>query len=66
MVNESIVRELALSFPEVTESAHFEKPSFRVRNKIFATLDQKSMNTDLIKQKKARICGHFFVSCKII
>ncbi|MFA6945031.1 MAG: MmcQ/YjbR family DNA-binding protein [Pedobacter sp.] len=42
MVNESIIRKLALSFPESTESAHFEKISFRVRNKIFATLDLKN------------------------
>lgn len=28
----------AMSFPEVTEEPHFEKTSFRVRKKIFATL----------------------------
>lgn len=32
-------RELALSFPEATEEPHFEKVSYRVRKKIFATLD---------------------------
>ncbi|WP_247235482.1 MmcQ/YjbR family DNA-binding protein [Telluribacter sp. SYSU D00476] len=32
-------RQLALSFPEATEQPHFEKPSFRVGKKIFATLD---------------------------
>jgi hypothetical protein len=32
------VRKLALSFPEAEEHAHFEKPSFRVKKKIFATL----------------------------
>jgi hypothetical protein len=32
------VRRLALDLPEVVESAHFERPDFRVRNKIFATL----------------------------
>jgi predicted DNA-binding protein (MmcQ/YjbR family) len=32
------VRALALSFPEAEEQLHFEKPSFRVRKKIFATL----------------------------
>ena len=30
---------MALSFPEATEQPHFEKPSFRVGKKIFATLD---------------------------
>lgn len=33
------LRALALSFPEVTEEPHFEKTSFRVRKKIFATYD---------------------------
>ena len=41
MITASIFRELALSFPETTEAPHFEKTSFRVRNKIFATLDLK-------------------------
>jgi predicted DNA-binding protein (MmcQ/YjbR family) len=38
MVTIEIVRKWALSFPDVEEKMHFEKPSFRVRNKIFATL----------------------------
>lgn len=33
------LRVLALSFPEATEEAHFEKTSFRVKKKIFATYD---------------------------
>jgi hypothetical protein len=32
------VRELALSLPEAEEQDHFGRPSFRIRNKIFATL----------------------------
>lgn len=39
MVSEDIFRELALSFPETTEDAHFEKISFKVKKKIFATYD---------------------------
>lgn len=35
------VRKLALSLPETTEAPHFEKTSFRVKKKIFATYDQK-------------------------
>lgn len=35
-------RKLALSFPEATEQSHFEKTSFRVKNKIFATYDDKN------------------------
>lgn len=32
-------RLLALSFPETTEQPHFDKTSFRVMKKIFATFD---------------------------
>ncbi len=37
MVDESILRELALSFPDTVEQPHFEKTSFRAKKKIFAT-----------------------------
>jgi predicted DNA-binding protein (MmcQ/YjbR family) len=33
-------RKLALSFPETTEELHFEKVSFKVKKKIFATYDE--------------------------
>ena len=33
------VRELALAFPETQEGSHMSHPDFRVRNKIFATLN---------------------------
>jgi hypothetical protein len=36
------VREIALSFKESEELPHFERTSFRVRNKIFATLDSEN------------------------
>ena len=39
MIDIETVRELALSFDEAVEQPHFEKSSFRVRKKIFATLD---------------------------
>lgn len=39
MVSINVFRKLALSFPEATEAPHFEKTSFRVRKKIFATYD---------------------------
>lgn len=39
MVNIDTFRKLALSFPKTTEEAHFEKTSFRVKKKIFATYD---------------------------
>lgn len=31
-------RALALSLPDAVEAPHFDRPSFRVRNRIFATL----------------------------
>ena len=35
-------RKFAFQFPEVTEGPHFEKISFRVKKKIFATYDDKN------------------------
>ncbi|GGC14002.1 MmcQ/YjbR family DNA-binding protein [Dyadobacter sediminis] len=32
---------MALTFPEVTQEPHFEKISFRVKKKIFATYDEQ-------------------------
>lgn len=40
MVSIDTFKKLALSFPEVTEEPHFEKISFRVKKKIFATYDE--------------------------
>lgn len=48
MVNFSLLQTLALSFPETTEEPHFEKTSFRVKKKIFATYDAK-LNRACIK-----------------
>ncbi len=39
MIDPATFSTLALSFAGATELPHFEKKSFRVRNKIFATLD---------------------------
>jgi predicted DNA-binding protein (MmcQ/YjbR family) len=39
MISIDTFRKLALSFPEATEEPHFEKTSFRVKKKIFATYD---------------------------
>lgn len=39
MVAIDTFRKLALSFENATEQPHFEKISFRIKNKIFATLD---------------------------
>ena len=45
-------RSWALSFPETIEEPHFEKTSFRVRKKIFATYDDKN-NSAALKLKEA-------------
>ncbi|SER16746.1 MmcQ/YjbR family DNA-binding protein [Pedobacter rhizosphaerae] len=39
----STFKNLALAFEEVTEQPHFEKTSFRVKKKIIATLDEKTL-----------------------
>ncbi len=41
MVDIETFRKMALSLPEATEQPHFDKTSFRVNKKIFATLDIK-------------------------
>lgn len=42
MVSLETFRTLALAFSETTEEPHFEKISFRIKKKIFATIDQKN------------------------
>ena len=42
-------RELALSFPEVTESAHMRHPDFRVGGRIFATLEYPNKDSAMVK-----------------
>jgi len=42
MVTIDTLRKAVLSFPEVTEELHFEKTSFKVKKKIFATYDDKN------------------------
>ncbi|MBB2146960.1 MmcQ/YjbR family DNA-binding protein [Pedobacter sp. LMG 31464] len=41
MVTLETMRKIALSFPETSEQPHFDKTSFRVGKKIFATYDAK-------------------------
>lgn len=48
MVSIDTLRKLALSFPDSVEQPHFEKTSFRVNKKIFATLDT-SNNQAVVK-----------------
>jgi hypothetical protein len=48
MVDIETFCQLVFSLPEVTEAPHFEKISFRINKKIFATLDVKN-NTAAVK-----------------
>jgi predicted DNA-binding protein (MmcQ/YjbR family) len=41
MISIKTFRQIALSFEGATEEPHFEKTSFRVKKKIFATLSEK-------------------------
>src|SRR6478735_8305768 len=40
-------RQIALSFAETEEQPHFERASFRVKKKIFATLDETNKKATL-------------------
>ena len=40
MVSIATFKKIATAFPEVVEQPHFEKHSYRVGKKIFATLDE--------------------------
>lgn len=42
MINIDVLRQFAMSFPDTTEEPHFDKISFRVKKKIFATFDEKN------------------------
>lgn len=42
MISIDTFRTLALAFPEATEEPHFEEISFRIKKKIFATIDEKN------------------------
>lgn len=42
MITLAEIRKFALSFEETEELPHFEKTSFRVKKKIFATVDEKN------------------------
>jgi predicted DNA-binding protein (MmcQ/YjbR family) len=48
MVTQETYRKLALALPGVTEAPHFDKLSFRWKNKIFATLWEKE-NRAMVK-----------------
>ena len=41
MVTTEVFRQMALSFPGTIELPHFDRASFRVNKRIYATLDEK-------------------------
>lgn len=41
MIAYSALKEMALSLPDASEEPHFERQSFRIKKKIFATYDEK-------------------------
>jgi predicted DNA-binding protein (MmcQ/YjbR family) len=41
LINNEEFRKIACAFPDVEELPHFEKTSFRIKKKIFATLNEK-------------------------
>jgi predicted DNA-binding protein (MmcQ/YjbR family) len=47
MTTTQTLRKLALAFDEAEELPHFEKASFRVKKKIFATLNEKQQRATL-------------------
>ncbi len=48
MLTQQDFRQLALSLPNVVEEPHFEKTSFRVNKKIFATMDEENQRVCLM------------------
>jgi len=59
MINIDTFRKLALAFDHVVEQPHFEKTSFRVKKKIFATLDiekRLAVGSEVIRSRSISIC----------
>lgn len=50
-MTQSAIRALALSLPEAQEHPHFDRPSFRVRGKIFVTLPPVTDGRELVVLK---------------
>ncbi len=47
MVSIEVFKSICQSFPKVEEMPHFHKTSFRIKKKIFATLDEKTQKATL-------------------
>jgi hypothetical protein len=55
MTTSAQVRELALSLPEVTCAAHFDREAFKVGGKIFATLGEDAINLRLSPEQQSEL-----------
>jgi predicted DNA-binding protein (MmcQ/YjbR family) len=60
MITTETFRQMALSFEGAVEMPHFGKPSFRVNQKIFATLDEKMAKAviKLTAVEQSVFCGY--------
>ncbi|TWR27108.1 MmcQ/YjbR family DNA-binding protein [Mucilaginibacter achroorhodeus] len=58
MDNSKMLREIACSLPEVTEEPHFDKISFRINKKIFATVvaEQNRATVKLTPEEQDIFC----------
>jgi hypothetical protein len=61
MVDVETAREICLALPESEEYDHFDKPAYRVKKKIFATLwlDDKRAVVKLSKTEQLQWCDEF-------
>jgi hypothetical protein len=58
------VRRLALALPEASESTHMNRPDFRVRSKIFATLhpsEKRAVVKLTVEDQQMRVAAEPFV-----
>lgn len=52
------VRRIALELPGATEKSHFDKPDFRVRDRVFATLPEDGNAViKLTRDQQEMMCG---------
>ncbi|MFA6470240.1 MAG: MmcQ/YjbR family DNA-binding protein [Bacteroidota bacterium] len=59
MIDNATFRRMALAFPDAVEMPHFEKRSFRVKKKIFATLNERERSAvvKLSKVDQSAFCS---------
>lgn len=58
-MDETAVRQVAMAFPEATEQPHFDRTSFRVQGKIFATMNagEKRLSVKLSEKEQDLFCS---------